>query len=138
MAVGFRSVRLPSPRANRSRSAIRTAINQGVGSSRFGGSRFLQHVTLGVGMTGEFDVVVDDVGFGEGLRWRDGALWFSDIARGEVSHVEPGTDKAVVLGGLVTPAGLGWTNDGRLLVVSIQESRILTERNGEPAEFVDL
>jgi sugar lactone lactonase YvrE len=64
-------------------------------------------------------VVVDGLGFPEGPRWRDGRLWFSDMA-GRVVVVEPdGTDRTVVEdipGG--PPSGLGWLPDGRLLVVA--------------------
>jgi len=69
--------------------------------------------------------ILDDLAFGEGPRWRDGRFWFSDMhsqlvltidlegRREEICHVEH------------NPSGLGWLSDGRMLVVSMQDRRVL-------------
>ena len=58
------------------------------------------------------DVVLEGFGYAEGLRWRYGALWFSDMARGEVHRIDAAGDH-VVADGLTTPSGTGF-DDGRL------------------------
>jgi sugar lactone lactonase YvrE len=62
--------------------------------------------------------------FGEGPRWHDGRLWFSDFYARAVCSL--GAD-----GGVRTelpfddqPSGLGWLPDGRLLVVSMQRRQV--------------
>ena len=37
------------------------------------------------------EVVVRDLAFGEGPRWRDGRLWFSDMHDHAVKSYAPGT-----------------------------------------------
>ncbi len=70
-------------------------------------------------------VVLDGLAFGECPRWHDGRLCFSDIHAGTVLSVDmEGTAETVVeVGG--KPAGLGWLPDGRLLVVSMLDRRLL-------------
>ncbi|MBA4248630.1 MAG: hypothetical protein C0444_10110 [Microbacterium sp.] len=70
-----------------------------------------------------------DLGFPEALRWRDGALWFSDMFRSRVMRWVPGSAATVVLdaadGGPTVPGGLGWLPDGSLLVVDCEKRRVL-------------
>jgi sugar lactone lactonase YvrE len=72
---------------------------------------------------------IHGLGFPEALRWRDGALWCSDMFRSRVLRWEPGAAVEVVLdpegGGPVQPGGLGWLPDGTLLVVDCLERRVL-------------
>jgi len=72
---------------------------------------------------------LDGLGFPESLRWRDGALYFSDMFRSRVMRWVPGSATEVVLdragGGPVTPGGLGWLPDGSLLMVDCDERRVL-------------
>src|SRR5690349_6072006 len=67
-------------------------------------------------------LLADGLVFGEGPRWRDGRLWFSDM-RGEAVHtltLDARLETAVALPGR-EPSGLGWLPDGSLLIVSMQE-----------------
>lgn len=82
--------------------------------------------------------VVPDLFFPEGLRWRDGSLWFSDVFGGTVSCLsESGTRVVARVPGM--PSGLGWLPDGTLLVVSMQERSILAiGEDGEPTPYADL
>lgn len=85
-------------------------------------------------------VVVDGLGFPEGPRWRDGRLWFSDMA-GRVVVVEPdGSTRTVVEdipGG--PPSGLGWLPDGRLLMVATEARSLLAlEPDGTLSTHADL
>jgi len=63
--------------------------------------------------------------FLEGPRWHDGALYVSDMHAHEVLRVA--TDGAVdVLARLdAAPSGLGWLPDGSMLIVSMDDRRIL-------------
>jgi sugar lactone lactonase YvrE len=85
------------------------------------------------------DVVVEDLAFGEGPRWRDGRLWFSDMHDHAVKAFTPAT------GGLETivavpgaPSGLGWDADGELLIVSMDDRRLLRFADGSLTEVADL
>ena len=69
------------------------------------------------GMAGrDPELVVDGFLFGEGPRWRDGRLWFSDMLAGVVYSV--GDDHRLVEEFTMSrPSGLGFLPDGALLVV---------------------
>jgi sugar lactone lactonase YvrE len=77
---------------------------------------------------------VEGLGFPESLRWRDGALWFSDMFRGRVVRWVPGDDPEVMLsvadGGPDVPGGLGWLPDGALLVVDCEGRRVIRVDDG--------
>lgn len=77
--------------------------------------------------------VVEGLVFGEGPRWHEGALWFSDIHGGAVHRVAGGED-AVVVAIDEQPSGLGWLPDGSLVVVAMGTSRLL--RLGETGGLV--
>ena len=68
---------------------------------------------------------VTGLAFPEAPRWHDGALWFSDFYDQRVARV--GADGAVetVVHVAGQPSGLGWLPDGRLLVVSMNDRRLL-------------
>jgi sugar lactone lactonase YvrE len=77
--------------------------------------------------------------FGEGPRWHDGRLWYSDFYDHAVHALSPdGTDERVfeVAG---QPSGLGWLPDGRALVVSMVDRRVLRrETDGSLVTHADL
>jgi sugar lactone lactonase YvrE len=82
--------------------------------------------------------VAPDLYFPEALRWRDGALWFSDVFGHTVSRLDgAGIEVVVRVPGM--PSGLGWLPDGTLLVVSMEQKSILSViPGGEPAVYADL
>jgi sugar lactone lactonase YvrE len=84
--------------------------------------------------------VIDGLTFGEGPRWHDGALWFSDIHGHRVVRWQPNSTPATVVA--VTedePSGLGWLPDGRLLIVAMESHRLLRlEPSGELVTHADL
>ena len=86
--------------------------------------------------------MLDGLGFPEALRWRDGALWFSDMFRSRVVRWVPGSDPETVLdrvgGGPTVPGGLGWLPDGDLLVVDCAERRVLRLREGSVTVHAEL
>lgn len=69
--------------------------------------------------------VADGLGFAEGLRWHDGALWFSDFITRKVHTLDAAgflTQVAFVPG---QPSGLGFAPDGTPLVVSMLDQKLL-------------
>jgi sugar lactone lactonase YvrE len=73
--------------------------------------------------------------FGEGPRWFEGLLWFSDML-GEAVHTLTlsGSMTTLPLPG-VSPSGLGFRPDGSLLIVSTEDRRLL-RYDGETVETV--
>ena len=77
--------------------------------------------------------------FGEGPRWRDGRLWFSDMHGREVIAMTPDGARETVYAAEGPVSGLGWLPDGRLLVVSMEDHRILRlEPDGRVVTHADL
>lgn len=84
--------------------------------------------------------IVDDLHFSECPRWRGGRLWFSDFyAHRVLSVAEDGSDLRVEAEVPGQPSGLGWLPDGRLLVVSMRDQRVLRqEADGSLVVHADL
>ena len=84
--------------------------------------------------------VLDGLYFGEGPRWHDGSLWFSDMHDHRVVRTDlEGAATTVVTIAHDEPSGLGWLADGRLLVVAMETQRLLrVERDGTVVEHADL
>jgi sugar lactone lactonase YvrE len=63
--------------------------------------------------------------FGEGPRWHNGQLWFSDMHDLAVKTVDLAgrVERKIDVPG--QPSGLGWLPDGTLLVVSMRDRRVL-------------
>lgn len=78
-------------------------------------------------MTRTGRLVLDDLVFPEGPRWRleEGRLYFSDMHAHEVVAVSVEGERETVVGVEGQPSGLGWLPDGRLLVVSMTDRRLL-------------
>ena len=87
----------------------------------------------------ELPVFVDGIGFGEGPRWHEGRLWFSDFYQHTVSTLDDRGARTVELEIDDRPSGLGWLPDGRLLVVAMDSRRVLRrEHDGAVAVHADL
>ena len=88
----------------------------------------------------ELSVVVAGLRFAEGPRWHESALWYSDMHVGEVRRwvLASGEDELVLAIDGQT-SGLGWDPEGRLLVVSMLDRRLLRqEADGSVTELADL
>lgn len=85
------------------------------------------------------EVLIDGLHFPEAPRWRDGWLWFSDIYGDSVGRVSAEGKFEELFDVAGRPSGLGWLPDGRLLVVSMSERRVLRrEADGRLVEHADL
>jgi sugar lactone lactonase YvrE len=63
--------------------------------------------------------------FGEGPRWRDGRMWFSDFYDHKVKSMDASGAMRTELEIDDQPSGLGWLPDGRLLVVAMHRMQLL-------------
>ncbi|HEY2359246.1 MAG TPA: SMP-30/gluconolactonase/LRE family protein [Phenylobacterium sp.] len=63
--------------------------------------------------------------FGEGPRWRNGRLWFSDFYAHAVKSVSLAGDLRTEVEIDDQPSGLGWMPDGSLLIVSMSKRQVL-------------
>lgn len=88
----------------------------------------------------EWSLLVDGVDFGEGPRWRDGALWYSDFHQRAVYRVSADGERTAVYDGLDDrPSGMGWLPDGTFLVVFMTSRRVMCDRgDGRLVEYADL
>jgi sugar lactone lactonase YvrE len=87
----------------------------------------------------EAKLLLDGLHFPEGPRWHAGRLWFSDMHGHHVVAVDL-TGRAERILHLPTwPSGLGWLPDGRLLVVSMTDRRLMRlEKDGRLAVHAEL
>ena len=84
-------------------------------------------------------VVREGLGFGEGPRWHDGRLWYSDFYRhGIFSMAADGSDEVLEHEVPTQPSGLGWLPGGDLLCVSMTDQKVLRFHDGEVTTFADI
>lgn len=75
----------------------------------------------------------------EAPRWRDGRLWVSDFYTHQVIAADLGGKVEKVATVEKQPSGIGWLPDGRLLVVSMLDRRVLRkEADGSLVTHGDL
>jgi sugar lactone lactonase YvrE len=87
----------------------------------------------------ETTVLLDGLAFPEGPRWHEERLWFSDQHARRVMTVDPDGNAELVVDVPECPSGLGFLPDGRLLVVSMRDRRLLRlEPGARLAEVADL
>ncbi|MFC7959970.1 SMP-30/gluconolactonase/LRE family protein [Rhodococcoides kroppenstedtii] len=91
-------------------------------------------------MKAEPKVVLEGYTYFECPRWHDGRIWVSDFYTGQVlSATEDGDDVRVEAEVAEQPSGLGWLPDGRLLVVSMRDRKVLRrEHDGSLTVHADL
>jgi sugar lactone lactonase YvrE len=83
-------------------------------------------------------VLVEGLRFPEGPRWHDGRLWCSDQHDRKVLAISVDGDVETIVEVPNGPSGLGWLPDGRLLVVSMQDRRLLRLDPDGLTEVADL
>ena len=84
-------------------------------------------------------LLVDGLDFGEGPRWHDGRLWYSDFHQHRIYAISAdGARETMVDMGDERPSGLGWLPDGDLLVVAMLARQVWRVRDGEIGVHADL
>ena len=83
-------------------------------------------------------VLVGGLCFPEGPRWRDDKLWFSDMHACKVHTVDLSGKLETVVEVPNRPSGLGWDPQGRLLIVSMTDRKLLRFADGRLEEHADL
>jgi sugar lactone lactonase YvrE len=89
-------------------------------------------------MSDQTKILLDGLTFPEGPRWHEGRLWFSDFYAHEVIAVDMAGRRETIVEVAGQPSGLGWTPDGRLLVVSMTDRRLLRLDPDGLVEVADL
>ena len=74
---------------------------------------------------GKLTTLLDNLCFGEGPRWHEGRLFFSDMHAHEVIALGMDGRRETITHVPNQPSGLGWTPGGRLLVVSMLDRALL-------------
>jgi sugar lactone lactonase YvrE len=86
----------------------------------------------------ETEILLDGLTFPEGPRWREGNLWVSDFYTHRVLTVDPEGRSETIVEVPQRPSGLGWTRDGKLLVVSMLDRRVMRLEGGKLVVHADL
>lgn len=82
---------------------------------------------------------MEGISFGEAPRWRHGSLYVSDIHANRILRVDPTGSYQVIEQFDAPISGLGWLPDGRMLVVSMHDRKVLRrEPDGRFAVHGDL
>lgn len=91
-------------------------------------------------MSRDITTVLNDMSYLECPRWRDHRVWFVDFYTHRVlSAAEDGSDLRVEAHVPQQPSGIDWLPDGRLLVVSMRDRRLLRrEHDGTLNTHADL
>lgn len=83
-------------------------------------------------------VVHTGLDFGEGPRWHDGLLWYSDFFRHGVFTLDADGTETRRWTVEARPSGLGWLPDGRMLIVSMADRRLLRSEGDTLVVHADL
>ena len=83
-------------------------------------------------------VVLESLAFPEGPRWHNGRLFFSDQHDRRVVAMDPRGTAETVVEVPQQPSGLGWLPDGRMLIVSMLDRRVLRLVGDRLVEHADL
>jgi sugar lactone lactonase YvrE len=89
-------------------------------------------------MTRSTTIVLDGFCFPEGPRWHDDRLFFSDQHDHRVVAMTPSGAAETIVEVPQQPSGLGWLPDGRMLVVSMLDRRVMRFEDGRLVEHADL
>jgi len=86
----------------------------------------------------QFKSLLKGLIFPEGPRWHDCKLWFSDMHAHKVRTVDLDGHAEDIAEVAAWPSGLGWLPDGRLLIVSMTDRKLLRLENGQLKTHADL
>jgi sugar lactone lactonase YvrE len=83
-------------------------------------------------------ILLEGLEFPECPRWHEGSLWFSDMDASRVIALDMNGTSRPIAEVPGNPGGLGWSQDGRLLVVSMSERRLFRLDAGGLTAVADL
>ena len=83
-------------------------------------------------------IVAEGLYFGEGPRWHEGRLWFSDFFAHAVKSMDADGNVRIEHHIDDQPSGLGWLPDGRLLVVAMKKLQVLRQEGDGFVVHADL
>jgi sugar lactone lactonase YvrE len=78
------------------------------------------------------ETVAEGLSYLEGPRWHDGRLFASDFYNHRVLAFQSDGKYETVIEVPNQPSGLGWLPDGRMLVVSMKDRRVMRLEEGSP------
>jgi sugar lactone lactonase YvrE len=84
------------------------------------------------------EILIDGFSFAEGPRWREDRLWFSDMIGQKVYTVDLKGNLKEIVEVPNRPSGLGFLQDGTLLIASMRDNRLLHFDGHELALHADL
>ncbi|HTS93733.1 MAG TPA: SMP-30/gluconolactonase/LRE family protein [Stellaceae bacterium] len=84
------------------------------------------------------EVLLHGLTFPEAPRWLDDKLWFSDFYTFRVLRLGLDGKAETIAEVPQRPSGLGWLPDGRLLIVSMLDRRVLVLEGGKTHLYADL
>jgi sugar lactone lactonase YvrE len=76
-------------------------------------------------MTKKPEIILKGLAFPESPRWHGGKLWFSDMHNYKVMALDLKGKTEIICEVPNCPSGLGWTKDGRLLIVSMTDKKLM-------------
>jgi sugar lactone lactonase YvrE len=79
----------------------------------------------------KLEPLLTGLSFGEGPRWRDGSLYFSDFYVHQVRTVDESGRAETIVEVPGQPSGLGWRPDGTMLIVSMTDRRLMRFAGGK-------
>ena len=79
----------------------------------------------------KLEPLLDGLTFGEGPRWRDDRLYFSDFYIHQVRTVDESGRTETIVEVPGQPSGLGWRPDGTMLIVSMTDRRLMRFTGGK-------
>jgi sugar lactone lactonase YvrE len=88
-------------------------------------SNFIKNRTKLINMNVDTKVLLSDLEFPEGPRWRNGKLYFSDAAAGKVIAADEKGNSDILVQLQDMSSGLGFLKDGRMLIVSMQKRHLM-------------
>lgn len=86
----------------------------------------------------QFKVLRDNLCFGEGPRWHEGRFYYSDMHAHTVNAMDLDGHNEVIVEVAGSPSGLGWLPDGRMLIVSMFDRKLMRLENGVLKVHADL
>jgi sugar lactone lactonase YvrE len=89
-------------------------------------------------MTDKPTILYQGLAFPESPRWRDDKLWFSDMHARKVMTIDTKGKVTTVCEIPDRTSGLGWTLDGRLLIVGMKEKKLWRLDTSGPVCIADI